>query len=171
MRPDSMFLRTVGVLQLFDYRCVHRRGANSSHEDQHVLYFTYAQDWFVDKQNHRSAASLFDEAAMPAVHLNAADADESFETEITLGDKTHKFVVPFNGIAAAVQNFCIEHGLPQEFATELEQQLQGGLVASQVGADAEIAPLCEAVDSESADASQVARRGVKRSADSDEAPL
>jgi len=49
-----------GDAVLFDYRVLHRGGANSSSEERPLLYFTYARPWFTDATNY-SAVSLLDD--------------------------------------------------------------------------------------------------------------
>ena len=48
-----------GDAVMFDYRVLHRGGANSSTRQRPLLYFTYARPWFTDATNY-SAVSLDD---------------------------------------------------------------------------------------------------------------
>jgi hypothetical protein len=48
-----------GDAVMFDYRVLHRGGANSSTRQRPLLYFTYARSWFTDATNY-SAVSLDD---------------------------------------------------------------------------------------------------------------
>ena len=48
-----------GDAVMFDYRVLHRGGANSTTRQRPLLYFTYARPWFTDATNY-SAVSLDD---------------------------------------------------------------------------------------------------------------
>ena len=48
-----------GDAVMFDYRVLHRGGANSTTRQRPLLYFTYARSWFTDATNY-SAVSLDD---------------------------------------------------------------------------------------------------------------
>ena len=48
-----------GDAVMFDYRVLHRGGANSTTRERPLLYFTYARPWFTDATNY-SAVSLDD---------------------------------------------------------------------------------------------------------------
>ena len=61
MRQDGVSVMCdAGDALLFDYRVLHRGGANSSSEERPLLYFTYARPWFTDATNY-SAVSLLDD--------------------------------------------------------------------------------------------------------------
>uniref|UniRef100_A0A7S1RZD9 Fe2OG dioxygenase domain-containing protein n=1 Tax=Alexandrium catenella TaxID=2925 RepID=A0A7S1RZD9_ALECA len=55
-----------GTAIVFDYRIKHRGSPNKTPSQRPMLYFTYCKPWFIDHQNHRSQASIFERAPQAA---------------------------------------------------------------------------------------------------------
>ncbi|KAJ1445853.1 hypothetical protein M885DRAFT_492254 [Pelagophyceae sp. CCMP2097] len=64
--PAAEPLLRTGDAVIFDYRLVHRGGANSSDEDRPMLYCAFGRSWFVDDFNFPSDVPLLGDAPPPA---------------------------------------------------------------------------------------------------------
>mmetsp|Transcript_38204 Transcript_38204/g.59633 ORF Transcript_38204/g.59633 Transcript_38204/m.59633 type:complete len:288 (-) Transcript_38204:129-992(-) len=121
-----------GEAVIFDYRCQHRRGANNTENDRHVIYFTYSKEWWSDTRNHRSHKSLFDSQALDQI-VNAGDEVEpdveqsGLELQMNIGGSNITLRVgPEEEIQSVVRNFCSKHEL-EDFADCITQQVRSAL--------------------------------------------